>query len=161
MNRPAPQRGFSLVELLIVLTILGVLARMSLPVLAGMRRNAIASEVAGDFNAVRAASVAQFEATGSYAADAAPGVVPGGMAPFLPRDFPFTRKDYQLDWENWAVSDTTNGVPSTGFVLALTVVTADEKLGRQVLATLGRNCTHWTVDDASTFVLVSTLESPY
>jgi prepilin-type N-terminal cleavage/methylation domain-containing protein len=161
MSRHASQRGFSLIELMMVLTILGILARLSMPVYQGIRRDALALQVAGDFNTVRAAAIAQCEATGSYAPDATTGAAPSGMAPFLPRGFSFTKPEYQLDWENWTVADTTDGSATTGSVVALTVVTPDPQVGLRVLHTLGRNCTHWTVDDASTFVIMSTLEAPH
>lgn len=161
MSRRAAQRGFSLVELMVVLSILGVLARLAIPVFHGIRRDAIASEVAGDFNAVRAAAIAQYEATGRYAPDGETGMVPVGMGPFLPHDFRFTKRDYALDWEHWAVADTVGGSVASGMVLAVTVVTPDERLGRQVVRMLGANTTHWAVDDASTFVVLSTLDAPY
>ena len=161
MIRRESQGGFSLIELMTVLTIIGILARLAMPVFQGLRRDAIAAEVAGDYNTVRAASIAQYEATGSYAADGALGAVPAGMAPFLPRSYSFTKAEYQLDWDHWTVADTTQGAVTTGMILAVTVVTPDERTGRQVLRTLGRNCTHWSVGDASTFVVMSTLEAPY
>lgn len=158
MSRRGGQSGFSMIELMVVISILGVLARLSMPVLASMRRDAIAADVAGDFNVIRAAAVAQYEATGSYPADGATGQAPPGMAPFLPRGFSFTKKDYQLDWEHWVVADSTGGA-QVDYVLAVTVVAPDETLQRQLLVTLGRNCTHWSVDDASTFVVLSSLEA--
>lgn len=158
MSRRAGQRGFSLIELMVVLSILGVLARLALPVVTSMRRDAITADVAGDFNVVRAAAVSQYEATGAYPADGAAGQVPPGMAPFLPAGFSFTKPDYQLDWEYWTVADSASGMQSD-YVLAVTVVAPDERLQRQLLASLGRNCTHWSVDDASTFVVMSSLEA--
>jgi type IV pilus assembly protein PilA len=161
MSRRTSQRGFSMIELMVVLTIIGILARLSIPVYAGIKRDALAAQVAGDFNTVRAAAIAQCEATGNYAPDGATGAVPAGMGPFLPRGFSFTKPGYQLDWEYWTVADTTDGAASSGSIVALTVVTADEMVGRQVIRTLGKNCTHWAVDDASTFVIMSTLEAPH
>ena len=151
------ERGFSLVELMIVLCIVSVLLRVSLPAYSAMQRNARASQVVGDYNAVRAAAYAQYEATGSFPADGPSGTVPAGMAPYLPKNFSFTKPSYQLDWENWAVSDSVNSV--TGSVVALTVVAPDDKLGRTLITMLGANSSHWSSGDAHTFVVQSTLES--
>jgi prepilin-type N-terminal cleavage/methylation domain-containing protein len=161
MKRRDARRGFALVELLIVLTIISLLIRVALPAYDGIRRDSIATQAAGDFNTVRAAAVAQFEATGNYPADAPSGVVPAGLTPYLPRNFSFRKPHYELDWENFAVSDSTSSPPMSGQVLALTVTASDSRTGLQILHTLGANCTHWSVGDSHTFVVFSTLESPH
>jgi prepilin-type N-terminal cleavage/methylation domain-containing protein len=160
MTRPRGADGFTLVELMIVLCIISVLVRIALPAYASIRRDSYASQAAGDFNVVRAAAFAQYEATGGFAPDAPAGVVPAGMGAYLPHDFSFTRSQYQLDWENYVVSDTTSSGAESGQVLALTVTATDSLAGFQILNTLGRNCTHWSVGNSHTFVIQSSLESP-
>lgn len=160
MRRRAAQGGFTLIELLIVISILSILVRISLPAYKGIQRDALASQAVGDFNVVRAAAVAQYEATGSYPPDGPPGVAPAGMAPYLPRHYSFTQKNYTLDWENFAVSDSASGSSLQGMVLALTFSVNDSLLGRQVLHMLGANTAHWTVGNEHTFVVMSTLDSP-
>ncbi len=157
MNARTLERGFMLIELLIVLSIVSILLRVSLPAFDAVRRDAVASKAVGDFNVVRAAALAQFEATGSYPVDAVPGVVPAGMKPYLPADFAFEKPEYQLDWDNYAVADSSDG--SSGQVIAITFVAKDPKTGLQILNMLGDNCTHWSVDDAHTFVVLSSLEA--
>ena len=101
------QAGFTLIELLIVLSILSILVRLSLPAYKGIQRDALASQAVGDFNTVRAAAIAQYEATGAYAADSPEAVIPQGMAPYLPRSYSFTHSAYTLDWDHFAIDDTT------------------------------------------------------
>ena len=161
MNRRSAQGGFSLLELMIVLTIVSLLVRLSLPAYVNVRREAIASQAAGDFNVIRAAAIAQYEATGSYPADASGGVTPQGMTPYLPKNFSFRPKDYELDWDNYTVADTTAGSSGTGQILALTVTADDPAVGLQVLNVLGASSTHWSVGNSHTFVVQSTLESPH
>ncbi len=152
------ERGFTLIELMMVLCIVSILLRVSIPAYSAVQRNARTSQAVGDFNVIRAAAYAQFEATGNFPADGPSGVVPAGMAPFLPKDFSFHKRDYDADWESWAVSDSTGGV--TGTLVAVTFVVPDEKLGLTVLHVLGGNCTHWSAGNAHTFVVQNTLESP-
>ncbi len=154
------QSGFSLIELLIAISILSILVRVSLPAYKGIQRDALATQALGDFNTVRAAAVAQYEATGAYAVDGPAGVVPGGMAPFLPRNYSFTKEQYSLDWDNYAVDDSTAGAALHGNVLALTITANDSLVGRQILHMVGANCSHWSVGEAHTFVVMSTLEAP-
>ena len=158
MIRSRLERGFTLIELMMVLCIVSVLLRVSLPAYSAIRREAKASQAVGDFNVVRAAAFAQYEATGNFPADGPVGQVPDGMAPYLPHGFSFERKDYALDWESWAVSYSSNGV--TGSLVAVTVVASDDKLGLTVMHMLGANCTHWSAGNAHTFVIQNTLESP-
>jgi prepilin-type N-terminal cleavage/methylation domain-containing protein len=159
MSRRAREHGFTLVELTMVILVLSVLVRLSLPAYANMRRDAIASQAAGDLNVVRAAALAQFEATGSYPPAAPSGCIPAGMGPFLPDRFSFVRRDYDLAWENFEVSDPgTAG--ATGMIVALTVIPKDPATGLRVISVLGANCSHWSVGDAHTFVIFSTLDAP-
>jgi len=151
MNR---ERGFSLIELLVVISIVSVLFRMAMPLTESYRRHAVAAQAMSDFHVVRSAAYAQLDAQGGFAPDAAPGVVPAGAAPFLPRDFSFKRARYQLDWDHIALSDSSG---SAGFVAMLTVVTADSLLGHELIAKLGAGTTHWSVGDAHTFVVASDL----
>lgn len=156
MRRARGERGFTLIELLIVLSIVSILARIALPAYAGMVRDSVAAQVAADFGVVRSAATAQFEATGSYPADTPDGQVPPGLAAFLPQDFRFSKPHYQLAWNNYAVGDSADG--TAGQIVAVTVTTDSHPLGLQLVNTLGRNCTHWSVGEAHTFVVMSTLE---
>lgn len=151
--------GFTLIEAMVVLCVLSILVRVGIPAYDAVRREAIASQALGDFNAVRAGVVAQFEATGSYPADAPSGSVPGGLRSFLPADFSFRRPAYELDWENYTVPDTTESGVSQGQVLALTVTARDATTGLEILRQLGANCSHWSVGDSHTFVMFSSVEA--
>lgn len=156
MSRPLTSRGFSLVELMMVLTIISVLVRMSLPALATYRRQAVAAQVMNDFHVVQTAAYAQFEATGAFAPDAPSGYAPAGSAPFLPRGFSFRRPEYELDWDQLAVADSGG---SAGYLAMLTVVTPDSLLGYAVIHRLGAGTTHWSVGSAHTFVVASSVGS--
>jgi prepilin-type N-terminal cleavage/methylation domain-containing protein len=160
MRRRSAERGFTLIELVIVLSIVSILVRMAIPAYESMKLNAIVSRAAGDLHTVHSAAVAQYAATGNYAPDAVSGVTPTGMGPYLPRGFSFQQKDYDLDWQNYAVADTT-GPNGMGQILALTFTTRDPGLGLRILDKLGANCTHWSVGNAHTFVLMSTLEAQH
>ncbi len=152
MNRLRGNRGFSLIELMVVLTIMSVLVRLSMPAMATYRRHAVTAKALNDFNVVRSAAYAQFEATGVFPPEAAAGAMPQGSAQFLPRGFSFTRAEYELDWDHVTITDSTN---TPGYVTMLTVVVPDSLLGHSMIRKLGASTTHWSVGNAHTFVVAS------
>lgn len=154
MSMPRGSRGFSLVELMVVLTILSVLVRLSLPAVASYRRQALVARVMNDFNVVRSAAYAQFEATGAFPPESAPGVPPAGSAAYLPRGFAYQRPEYQLDWDHVTLADSTG---AGGFVTCLTVTAPDSLLGHAVLRKLGSGTPHWSVGNAHSFVVASSV----
>lgn len=154
MIRSRASRGFSLVELLTVLTIVSVLVRLSLPAVASYRRQAVAAQVMNDFHVVRGAAYAQFEATGRFPPEAAPGALPEGAASFLPGGFSFRKPAYELDWDHVALADSAD---AAGFVAMLTVSVPDSLLGHTLLRKLGAGTTHWSVGTSHTFVIASSL----
>lgn len=55
MSRDLRDRGYSLVELLVVIVILGVLAAIAVPAMLGQRRSAVEATVKADLHAVAVA----------------------------------------------------------------------------------------------------------
>lgn len=160
MSRARRDAGFSLIELSIALLVVSLLVRVAIPAYGSLKRDAIARAAEGDLKVVRAAAIAQYAATGAYAPDAPAGVVPAGMARYLPGDFSFRRREYELDWENVAIADSASVDLTAGAAIALTVTANDASTGLQMLHVLGANRRHWSVGDAHTFVILSTLEAP-
>jgi prepilin-type N-terminal cleavage/methylation domain-containing protein len=124
MNR----RGFSMVELLAVLVVLGILANLALPMVQRARRKADAVAVLAVFHAVRVAAQDRFADSGTYPANAAWGVVPADLVPSLPAGFRFADGDVEYRWRRWALP---NGLPANSrqrVLLGLDVRTSDRAL---------------------------------
>lgn len=60
MNAIRNQRGFTLIELVIVIVILGILASIALPKYEDMRENARSAAIKGQLGAIRAAIAIQY-----------------------------------------------------------------------------------------------------
>lgn len=97
MNR----RGFSLIELMIVVSIMGILASIALPAYQHARRQADAAHLIADFNSIRLAAYNQFTTQGTYPASTGWGVVPAVFAPTLGAGFPFEYKTVDYRWMRW------------------------------------------------------------
>jgi prepilin-type N-terminal cleavage/methylation domain-containing protein len=118
------RRGFTIVELLAVMAVIGLLARLGIPRFWEIRRRATAAAVVGDMQTVRHASISHYQDGDLWPNDYPPGVTPAELVKYLPQSFNFTRGGYALDFERW----TVNGTP----VIGVGLVTSDAKLGPMV-----------------------------
>lgn len=147
----APKRGrngFSLIELLIVMLIIGILASLGIPAYQSMIVRAQATKVAGDLNTIKVAAYNYAADQHQWPPETAAGQVPAGLAPYLPDGYTFTRADYTLDWEYWILSgDTTLG----GARIGVAVVIPNPRLGAAVVKLLG-GIPHIIVGNSYTFI---------
>lgn len=99
-------RGFTMVELLIVVSIIGLLATIAVPKLQRARHNARAAQIVGAIRAIRIGATIYSDSAGRWPADAALGVVPTRLAGYLPSQGRglFSGSGWQLRWRVVAVS---------------------------------------------------------
>jgi prepilin-type N-terminal cleavage/methylation domain-containing protein len=132
MNRT--RRGFTMVELLVVMIVLGVLAGLAILKYIDLRNHAFAAQVGADLGTVRLAAYSAWYETGSWPADAAPGVLPTELKPYLPGGFSFQRAEYTLDWENFV---PPGGGPSAGMQLGIVLTASSARLSNALVQMLG------------------------
>ena len=150
------RRGFSIIEMLVVMAIVGVLARIALPTYHRLRRQAIAAQVVGDFKVVQNAVITYFTDHGTFPPEYGPGQIPTQLAGYLPTNFSFARPGsrYQIDYENWSLPNGLPSFPSTRILLGVSVVTDDTILADKVLGILGSQNAWFTQGSSYTFVLM-------
>lgn len=92
------RNGFTFIELLIVLLMIGILAGLALPNLRDTVYRADAAKIVGDARAVELAVRSYTADKGGYPSGAGWGTVPPDLVPYLPSNMPFTYKglDYRL-----------------------------------------------------------------
>jgi prepilin-type N-terminal cleavage/methylation domain-containing protein len=90
-------RGFTLIEMMIVVTIIAILAAIALPKFIDISMKAKAAAIVADTRLILAAAQHYHADHGHYPPDGWWGEVPDGLEDYLPGDFSFSRH------ESWTV----------------------------------------------------------
>lgn len=98
-HRCGPEDGFSLVEVLIVVAILGIVVNIAVPVMMNAQAKADAAKVLADVDMIHDAVLNYRLENGSYPRTAGFGGMPAGLAPYLPAGFEFTYKDVRYRYQ--------------------------------------------------------------
>jgi len=129
--------GFSLIELLVAVSIVGILAGLAIPNVKTMIQRARAADVAGTMNVVKVAALNYNANAHSWPTESASGVVPPELKQYLPANFSFNHDGYQVDYENWSLPGGLPGDPKTHTLIGVSVTTTDPQLGNALLELLG------------------------
>lgn len=146
--------GFTLVEMVVVVAVVSILARIALPNLQEAAIRARAAAALGDVEVVRTAAANYHARTNDWPAEAPAGVVPTELVTELPDGFTFDRGMYRLDWERWELPEGLPG-SSAHLLLGVSIATEDELLGNAVAALIGRNG-WYSVGHSNTFLIDGT-----
>src|SRR5688572_11867070 len=119
------RRGFSIIELLLTMAVIGLHASIAVPRYGEMKRRAVASAIMGDVHAIRIAAFTYYTENGAFPPDAGTAQLPPQLVDNLPLGFTFDRPDYDYDWHVWTA---TNGSGGTETFVGITVVVTDSRL---------------------------------
>lgn len=153
--KDARRGGFSLVELLVAVSIVGILAGLAIPNMRNVTFRARATAVFGDLNTVRQATLDFNADQNAWPADEVSGTVPSGLVPYLPEGFSFAGEGYELDFENITLPFGLPTDPSVTRMVGAAVTATDDALSNAIAEVLGgaivssAGNTHTVVFDAS------------
>lgn len=145
------RRGFTIIELLMVMIVIGLLAGIAILKYIDLKHRALGAQAASDLDTVRLAGYSAWYETGTWPQEVGPGIVPPGMVPYLAKGFSFVRPEYTLDWENFA---PPAGGPSGGMQIGVVLTTASPRLERTFEQVLGNKLPFLVGGGALTFVIV-------
>jgi prepilin-type N-terminal cleavage/methylation domain-containing protein len=145
------RRGFTFIELLVVVLVLSILAGIGILKYIDLRHRALSAQVVGDVEAIRLAAYTRYYETGAWAPDAGAGVKPVELTPYMSQNFTFTRPEYTLDWENFAPA---NPGPTGAMQVGIVVAASDARLARSLALHLGTRSPFIVTGATITYVLV-------
>jgi hypothetical protein len=78
-------------------------------------------------------------------------VIPGGLVPYLPGGFTFSKPEYTLDWDNFV---PPGGGPTGAMQLGVVVTSSNPRLMKTLQTSLGSKAPFFAVGGTLTFVIV-------
>ena len=142
------KRGFTLIEMFVVLVILGILSAVGLFKYIDFRQQAYAASVTADILAVKLAAITAWTDSEEWPPDAGPGITPAEIQAHLPGNVTFINSDYTLDWDNLS---SGGGGP---YLVGISVTTTNPSLMRHLTRTLGTNTPFLLVGGRLTYIIV-------
>lgn len=142
------RRGWTMIELLTVLVVMGLLASIAALKYIDLTRQAYAAKIAGEFGTVRLAAY-NYEAdhNNQWPAELGPGLVPPELVDYLPKGFTFIKSSYQLDWDN-------RGNSADPYQLAISITTTDPRLLNALVQSLGTKAPYYFAGSRLTYILI-------
>lgn len=145
------RRGFTFIELLIVMIVIGLLAGLGLLKYIDLKHRAMSAQAIGDLEAIRLAGYSAWYETGVWPGEVGPGITPPGLVPYLSRSFSFAKQDYTLDWENFV---PPGGGPSGGMQLGVVLTSSNARLTTVLAQNLGNKAPFFIIGGNLTYVIV-------
>lgn len=145
------RRGFTFIELLVVIIVLGLLSGLAVLKYLDLKNRALTAQAAADMESIRLAAYGTWYETGAWPGEVGPGMVPAEMVNYLPKNFSFSRPEYTLDWENLV---PPGGGTSAGMQIGVVISSSNSRMQLALEQTLGNKGPFFVTGSEVTFVIV-------
>jgi prepilin-type N-terminal cleavage/methylation domain-containing protein len=145
------RRGFTFIEVLVVLLVMSILATLGILKYIDLKHRALSSSATADLQAVRLAAYSVWYEHNTWPADVGAGTVPPGLVPYLPTGFSFDKPEYTLDWDNFV---PPGGGPTGSMQLGVVVSSSNARLMKALQNNLGSKGPFFVVGGTLTFVII-------
>jgi prepilin-type N-terminal cleavage/methylation domain-containing protein len=125
------RKGFTFVELMMVVTIIGILAAIAIPKFRDLQRRATATQIVGDFDVVRHAAMTFLTDSGYFPPESGPGQMSKSMQGYLPTNFRMAKAQWTMDYDYIKILGLQ--------IVAVSFTTSDKKLGQTAMRLLGHS----------------------
>lgn len=146
------KRGFTIIELLAVVLIIGILTTLGLLKFSDLRNTARAASVVGDVRVITVAALNYQADNQDWPPEAGAGVIPAGLIPYLP-GFSFSRPEYSLDWDNF-------GVGGSNYIIGVTITPTSADLLNKIKRNLGTQSPWFASGNSLTYMIVEAGQTP-
>ena len=124
------ERGYSLIEFLIVFAVIGIIANIAIPAYSHAQLRTKATAIMADFVSVRKSAEDFYNQSGRWPRDRGPGREPRELRSYLNGQVRWNQGDVRYDWQNWLRND---GRPKgkarrSGIAVGFSVRTRDKEL---------------------------------
>ena len=151
-RRRRGEAGYSLIELLIVCSVIGIIANIAIPELYSALYRAKAARIIEDYNTVRTVVHQYYADSSLYPPDQGPGIEPPELTSYLQGRLLWTHEDYQYDWELWVDGSGNPTQPASGVIVGFSISTADPALAA-ALHKMYKGIIIDTIPNHTTFVI--------
>lgn len=145
-------RGFTVLELLFTVVVIGAATSVAIPASDELKRRALASEMLADVEAVRAGTYGFYSDSGYFPSEVGGGNVPANLGGYLPRNYSFKKKSWTIDFRQWTLKNTPRSNKSP-VIIGVTVTPTDAKIAATAMAMYGDQ-PKFVVGNKYTFIIV-------
>jgi prepilin-type N-terminal cleavage/methylation domain-containing protein len=146
------RRGYTIIELLMVMIVIGILATLATLRYIDLRQHAEVASIVSDLNNVRLGAYNYWADKNAFPPDAAAGVMPAGMEPYMRTGFRFDNPNYTLDWENFQGPGGSGG--GGGMQVGIVVTASSSHLLDLLARRTGGSLPFFISGSSVTFILV-------